>query len=67
MKRVARLILNQKETNKGLSANDVSIKTIIGFQQETNINARNVNSGLLCEVAHYCTVLNSLIITGILE
>jgi hypothetical protein len=67
MKRVARLILNQKEKNKGLFASDVSIKNIIGSQPGSNINVSNVNSGLLCEAVLYYMVLNYLIITGIFQ
>jgi hypothetical protein len=67
MRRVARLISNQSVINKGLCANDASTKNIIGYRPGANINARNVNSGPLCEVALYCTVPNSLIAIGILE
>jgi len=61
MRRVARLILNQKETNKGLFVNDANIKNIIGYQPENNINVSNVNLELLCEVAPYYTALSYLI------
>jgi hypothetical protein len=67
MKRAARPILNQKGINKGLSVNGVSIKAIIGYQPESSINARNVNSGPLCEVVLYYMALSYLTITGILE
>ena len=67
MKRVARLILNQKGKNKVLFAKDVSIKTIIGYQPEININVSNVNLEPLYEAVLYYTVLNYLIITGIFQ
>jgi len=67
MKQVVRLILNQKEKNKVLFVKDVRVKNIIGYQPEININVRNVNLGLLCEVALYYIVLSYPTITGILE
>ena len=67
MNQVARLILNQKEIDKGYYANDADIKIIIGSRPETNINVRNASSEPPFAVVLYCMVLNYLTITGILE
>ncbi len=63
---VAKPILREKETSNELSANDVKLKSIMGFPLESNINASNVILEPLCEAAHYCMALNCRIITGIL-
>ena len=58
--------LKQSGTNKGLSANDVSINNTIGYQPEININSRAVNLEPLCGVAPYYKGLNCLTTIGIL-
>jgi hypothetical protein len=67
MRQVAKPISEQNGINKALSVSVAKAKSIIGYPQEANTNAKLVNSGPPCAVAPCCTNPNCPTIIGILE